>query len=102
MPVSDLDGDVRLGWEKVKDTIAQGVKFTINPNGTVSNNLPAKKDNRVIHIRPHAKKAAYSLKDGFVRGDLERDANPLPDGRWMTTQSFWINNDYIMGQIKDI
>ena len=102
MPVSDLEGDIRTGWEKIKYTIAQGVKFTINPNGTISNNLPVKKDNRVIHIRPHAKKAAYDLGDGFVRGDIERDANPLPDGRWMTTQSFWINNDYIMEQIKDI
>ena len=102
MPVSDLDGDVREGWEKVKSIIKQGVKFTIKPNGTVSNNLPGKADNRVIHIRPHAQKAAYSFGDGFVRGNVERDANPLPDGRWMTTQSFWINNDYIMEQLKDV
>lgn len=102
MPTSDLDGDVREGWENVKNTIEQGVKFTINRNGTVSNNLPDKKDNRVIHVRPHAQKAAYDLGNGFVRGNVERDANPLPDGRWMTTQSFWINNDYIMEQLMDI
>lgn len=102
MPVSDLDGDVRKGWENIRDIIKRGVRFKINPNGTVSNDLPTKNDNRVIHIRPHAKKAAYDLGNGYVRGNVERDANPLPDGRWMTTQSFWINNDYIMEQIKDI
>ena len=102
MPLKDLDGDVREGWEKVKDTIVQGVKLRLNSNGIVTNNLPAKRDNRIIHIRPHAQKAAYDFGDGFVRGDVKRDANPLPDGRWMTTQSFWINNDYIMEQIKDI
>ena len=93
MPTADLDGDVRAGWENIKNTIVRGVRFTISPNGTVSNNLPTKKDNRIIHIRPHAKKAAYDLGDGFVRGNVKRDANPLPDGRWMTTQSFWINNN---------
>ena len=102
MPTSDLDGDVREGWENVKRTIAHGVKFTINPSGTVSNNLPDKKDNRVIHVRPHAQKAAYDLRDGFVRGNVERDANPLPDGRWMTTQSFWINNDYVLQQLEKL
>lgn len=102
MPTSDLDGDVKEGWENVRNTIIRGVKFTINRNGTVSNDLPDKKDNRVIHVRPHAKKAAYSLKDGFVRGDVERDADPLPDGQRMTTQSFWINNDYIVEQLKDV
>ena len=102
MPTADLDGDVKEGWEKVKNSIKQGVRFTIKPNGTVSNNLPGKTNNRVIHVRPHAKKAAYNLGDGFVRGNVEQDANPLPDGRWMTTQSFWINNDYIMEQLEDI
>lgn len=102
MPASDLEGDVREGWENVKTTIERGVTFTIKPNGTVSNDLPGIKDNRVIHVRPHAQKAAYDLGNGFVRGNVERDANPLPDGRWMTTQSFWINNDYIMEQLMDI
>lgn len=100
MPAVDLDGEVRKGWENVKDAIKRGIRFRINPNGTVSNSLPGKKDNRIIHVRPHANKAAYSLSNGFVRGNVERDANQLPDGQWMTTQSFWINNDYILEQLN--
>lgn len=100
MPSSDIDGDVHNGWQRVKDTILTGVTFSINPDNSVSNNLPGKSDNRIIHIRPHAAKSAYKLNNGFCKGDIEKDANPLPDGQWMTTQSFWINNSYILDQIK--
>lgn len=100
MPITDLNGDVRDGWLKVKNTIISGVNFNIKPNGTISNNLLGQHDNRIIHVRPHATKAAYRLYNGFEKGNVERDANPLPDGQWMTTQSFWINNSYIEEQIK--
>lgn len=101
MPVKDLEGDVRLGWLAIQERIREGITFTISASGTISNNLPGKKDNRIIHIRPHATKAAYRLHNGILRGNVERDANPLPDGQWMTTQSFWINNDYIMEQLDE-
>lgn len=101
MPAADLEGTVREGWEAVKRIINDGVQFTINPNGTISNNLPGKHDNRIIHIRPHATKSAYRLFNGIIRGNVERDANPLPDGQWMTTQSFWVNNDYILEQLPE-
>lgn len=101
MPAADLDETVREGWEAVQNTINEGVQFTISPNGTVSNNLPGKHDNRIIHIRPHATKSAYRLHNGLIRGNVERDANPLPDGQWMTTQSFWINNSYILEQLPE-
>lgn len=29
------------------------------------------------------------------------DAEQLPDGRWMTKQSFWLNNTYILSQLDD-
>ena len=99
MPTSDLDGEVQEGWLQVKNTIISGVEFDIKPNGTISNNLLGQHDNRIIHVRPHATKAAYRLNDGFEKGNVERDANPLPDGQWMTTQSFWINNSYILDQL---
>lgn len=99
MPPVDLDETVQNGWKSVQHIINNGVRFTVNPNGTISNNLPGKHDNRIIHIRPHATKSAYRLNNGIVRGNVERDANPLPDGQWMTTQSFWINNSYILEQL---
>ena len=57
------------------------------------------KDTEIIHIRPHAHKAAYKLKDGFVKGDLLKDADELPNGEWMTKQSFWLNREYVLKQL---
>lgn len=99
MPIGDLENDVHDGWMQVQNTINAGVKFTVAPDGKVLNNLLGKHDNRIIHIRPHAAKSAYRLANGYEKGNVEKDANPLPDGQWMTTQSFWINNSYILEQI---
>ena len=103
MPGTDLDVTVRKGWEDVKRIIAYGVRFTKKhtANGLViENNLPGKRDNPIVHIRPHAKKSAYRLSDGTVIGNVEKDANELPNGEYMTTQSFWINNSYILEQLN--
>ncbi len=102
MPYRDLNETVRDGWERVKERIINGVSFHISPTKTghiIHNNLPAKKDNRIIHVRPHAAKSAYKL-DGFVLGNIERDADELPSGECMTRQSFWINNSYLLGQLE--
>lgn len=99
MPAADLDNTVREGWEAVRQVINDGVVFSVRPNGIIYNNLPGKNDNRIIHVRPHATKAAYRLSNGITCGNVARDANPLPDGQWMTTQSFWINNSYILEQL---
>ena len=64
------------------------------------NNLPKKNANEIIHIRPHAQKSAYLFSNGQTMGNINRDANELPDGQWMTTQSFWINNEYILEQLN--
>lgn len=53
-------------------------------------------DNQIAHVRHKADKTAYLLEDGTVVGDVKKDALPLPDGRWMTKQSFWLNNSYIL------
>lgn len=102
MPYEDLNIEVREGWEKIRGVIQSGVVFSARETKTgieYSNNLPKKNNNRIIHIRPHAQKSAYKFLDGTIIGNIERDANELPDGQWMTTQSFWINNTYILEQI---
>lgn len=102
MPFDDLNGTVKDGWEQVKNTIIDGVQFTIKETKSgviVKNNLLGKKDNKIIHIRPHASKAAYRLNSGFEIGKVDKDANELPNGEYMTTQSFWINNSYILEQL---
>lgn len=103
MPYDDLNEEVKNGWETVQRVIKEGIVLDkkITKNGIeCSNNLIKKKDNRIIHVRPHAQKSAYKFSDGLVIGNIERDANELPDGRWMTNQSFWINNSYILKQIE--
>lgn len=99
IPYSDLENDVRLVWQKTRDIIKEGVKFEIKGN-RVLNNLPKARDNRVCHVRPHATKSAYKLNNNYIKGDIELYANELPDGQWMTNQCFWLNNTYILSQLK--
>ena len=100
MPILDLDGEVKKGWQEVVDTIRRGVHLEITSKG-VKNNLLKKTDNKIIHVRPHAQKSYHRFLDGTVVGNGKMsDANQLPDGRYMTNYCFWINNDYIKEQIK--
>lgn len=105
MPQKDLEGPVRQCWETTKGIAEAGVVFapSVDKNGHVSyaNNLPAKSDNPVAHVRPHSTYAAYRFADGTVIGNPEQYGDELPDGQWMTRQSFWLNNDYVYKVIKD-
>ncbi|MBQ8997699.1 MAG: restriction endonuclease [Clostridium sp.] len=103
MPYKDLDTIVQNEWTKIRDRIKNGITFSIKKiksGQTVSNNLPKKNSNGIIHIRPHAQKSAYLFSNGQTMGDINRNANELPDGQWMTTQSFWLNNEYILEQLN--
>lgn len=98
MPYVDLENVVRNEWEHIQRVIRYGVEFTVR-NGVVRNNIPGIKETKILHSRPKAKKAAYSLSNGFVVGDVASDANELPDGQFMTKQCFWIKNKYIAEQL---
>ena len=103
MPFNDLNKTVYEGWTSIHTAISKGVSFTIKSTKSgfiVSNSLPKKEDNPIIHIRPHAQKSAYRFSNGQIIGDINKNANELPDGQWMTTQSFWINNSYILKQLN--
>lgn len=107
IPYADLNTTVREGWENIRKVIIDGVKFTpkTDKNGKViiKNTLPKKSANKIIHIRSHSKKSAYRFEDGTEIGNVSRDANELPDGRYMTNQSFWLNNTYVLSQLnKDL
>ncbi len=103
MPYEDLNSTVRDGWQKVVNAINKGLTLTIKDtkNGpVVANDLPKKSDNKIIHVRPHARKRYFEFTDGTILGDGTRsNANQLPDGTWMTNYSFWINNDYVLEQL---
>ena len=107
MPFRDLNDTVRSGWENIRRVIKEGVVLTKKEvksglrkgKYNISNNLPGKDDNPIIHIRPHATKAYYKF-DGYSEGNPV-DGNELPDGRWMTTQCFWLNNTYVKSILRD-
>ncbi len=83
MPNKDLD-EVKEVWWRTVQTIREGVQLIPTARG-ISNNLPKQAESRVAHVRPHAKDS--------------NDVLPLPDGRYMTKQCFWLNNTYIAEQI---
>jgi len=85
IPNTDLE-QVRLVWEKTVQTIRNGVILIPTKRGII-NNLPKKTENPVAHVRPH--------------GRLATDTLPLPDGRLMTKQCFWLNNSYLKKQIGE-
>ena len=106
MPYTDLNTHVVKCWEKTIDILKNGVvlnkKYTSN-KVIIENNLPGISDNAVIHIRPHAKNTYYEFEDGsiFGKGKRNEDGDELPDGRWMTRQSFFFNGTYIVSQLRD-
>lgn len=85
MPDEDLL-ECREVWERTKAIITNGVEMMPTQKG-IKNNLPKKIDNLVMHVRPHGRDASDKL--------------PLPDGRMMTKQCFWLNNDYILKIISE-
>lgn len=91
MTLHDLDNELKEVWERTKDIIKNGVELK-EVKGKVKNNLPKIKDSRIAHVRPHSPKASYEPNNSY--------ADELPDGRWMTKQSFWLKNTYIIEQIN--
>ncbi len=99
MPQRDIEGPLKKCWEETRRVIRDGVELVpVIRDGEIAevkNNLPKASANPVAHVRPHTGKSAYVLGDGTVINNPERDAAPLPDGRMMTRQSFWLNSEYI-------
>ncbi len=86
IPYEDLETEVRHVWERTKNAIRDGLQIrTIN--GRLSDNFPKASENRVCHVRPHARNA--------------QDTCELPDGRLYPKQCFWLNNSYIYDQLDD-
>ena len=83
MPSVDLE-EVGRVWARAVQTIREGVQLYPTANG-VGNNLPKSTESSVAHVRPHGRDAS--------------DKAPLPDGRMMTKQCFWLNSSYVKKQL---
>lgn len=79
IPFDDLE-EVRKVWERTVQVIKDGVQLFFDGKVT-HNNFPKSSENRVSHVRPHAKDFS--------------DTYPLPDGRQLPKQCFWFNRSYI-------
>lgn len=107
MPITELETLGFEDWKKIHDTINNGVIFRkkrINSNKSeIKNNIPGIKETNIFHLRPHAAKSAYHvhLEDGslFEHGDIDKNASMLPNGDFMTKQSFWIKSKYILSKL---
>lgn len=84
IPNEDLE-EVRRVWERTVQTVRRGVHLTQTPRG-ITNDLPKQSESPVAHVRPHGRNAADKL--------------PLPDGRMMTRQCFWLDHTYIEQQLR--
>ncbi len=104
MPMSDIDGTLREEWERGRNIFREGVKLTIDDNRSIiRNNLPKKRNTKILHIRPHALKSAYIINGvKYGNGKIGRDTDDLPNGDKMTKQCFWLNYDYVLKQINEI
>lgn len=86
MPYHDLEFEVRNVWERAVKVIKDGLVIK-QKNGKNTSNLPKASENRVSHVRPHAKDSS--------------DTDELPDGRFYPKQCFWLNRSYILGQLNE-
>lgn len=86
IPYNDLENEVKKVWKNTKQILIAGLQIR-NINNINYNNFPKQKDNRVCHVRPHARNA--------------KDTDELPDGRQYTKQCFWLNGSYIYDQLRD-
>lgn len=89
MPLKEIDGRLHEFWKHVQSLINDGIELTPVQQKTrviVKNNLPKPKSNGICHIRPKG-------RDG-------RDTTLLPDGREISKQAFWLDNEYIANIIK--
>lgn len=79
--------EVKRVWQRTAQIIREGVILSYNGKVT-KNNLPKQTESPIAHVRPHAQNG--------------NDTYPLPDGRSMVKQSFWLNRNYIENVIKEI
>ena len=95
MPEVTLDTDVKNTWEKTIDIIKTGnIVKSIDSNGNRETNFPGMSENKVCHVRPHARDA--------------KDTNLLPVKDNLTGMTeytkhcFWLNSKYIEEIVNDI
>jgi len=100
MPESDLHGGARECWERARDCVRRGPRIEPLARGGFGNDLPKISEGLCLHVRPRAKRSAFRF-GGVEVGNVMRDGEELPDGRWMTRQAFWLSAGYVVAMIRE-
>lgn len=91
MPPSDIL-EVKKVWTQMVDVISKGqIIKNISPKGRRLTYFPKKTDNRVSHVRPHAKNAADTYNIPV--------ADKLTGVKEYTKHCFWLNASYVRDEI---
>lgn len=102
MPLYELDSIGKKEWLSVQRKIKRGVHFEIEDN-RVLNDLPKSTETQIFHLRPHAAKSIYRINGKiYGNGDINKDADELPNGDKMTKQCFWLNRKYVLEIVKNM
>lgn len=103
VPEEDLEGDIRVVWQETHDIIKAGkLEIHADSKGNIHNNLPKKTDHPVSHVRPHGRNRndTQPLPQGTKLLMDEKTKDSWPDDTRYVKQCFWLNNTYIIRQIK--
>lgn len=91
MPQKNIDQELYNFWHHTQSLIHNGVQLIPVKQKTrtiMSNNLPGSDFNKICHIRPKAQNS--------------KDQVPLPDGRMITKQAFWLDRQLISSLCKNL
>ncbi|WP_404460858.1 Sau3AI family type II restriction endonuclease [Sutcliffiella horikoshii] len=81
MPQKTIEEELYELWSEIGDVLRIGGKLKIKGSKTY-NNLPGPKFNNLCHVRPKAKDSKDKVK--------------LPDGQYITKQSYWLDKQYVL------
>lgn len=91
MPEQIINTKVKDLWQEVKYLLENGIQLKEVKRGKsfrVENNFPKQDFNEVVHIRPKAANGSDKVQ--------------LPDGQWVTKQTYWLDRRFIANIVKDI
>lgn len=98
-----LEEEAKNDWLKVKEAY-EHVQF-YPKNNIISNNLPKAKDTNLFFSKLHTAKTAHIINGvGYGKGldKYESYTDILPNGDRMPIQSFWLNKNFVIKEIKEL
>lgn len=110
MSETDIYGGLQDCWLRTKAKLTNGVTLipTFLNNGSVriENDLPGMGiPGSIAHVRPHSKYSYHEIKGHVYANNYKAGpefAFKLPNGDWMTKQSFWLNQRYMVSVVKGL